>query len=460
MSETSASNPKHGDPGCTCTTCHVAKRRSHKKSRNGCKSCKRRRIKCDEVKPRCGQCLKALITCEFALVATQPDPHSIPETTPEANAALQPRKRGRPRKNWDPVLQGPSPPYSSVADSELPDIMSLGSTPCDLPLTTDCPPTLPSPMWMWTVDDMELQHHYMTSDDLCPGDFRLWREKVPRLAFSNHCVLHLLLAVSALHLARQRSDEAARFELIADGHYSIGLRQIMDILPNLNTENAGALYIASTLVCSYSFAQRPSPGHLLIISDGAEVAWFELLRGVRMVVETIGFHAIFAGVLGPMPTEQPEEEPPAEKMTERLVEWEPAVRRISDLIAVTNDQNSRIYEKVVTDLSECFAKTFGTAQKPRHAFDGKMEIIIAWVYRMEDEFVECLKEKKHVALLILAHFVVLLKTLDWLWYMDGWASHILHGVALYLGPEFADFLRWPREETERLNEEKRRRASA
>ncbi|CAI0653929.1 unnamed protein product [Colletotrichum noveboracense] len=165
-----------------------------------------------------------------------------------------------------------------------------------------------------------------------------------------------------------------------------------------------------------------------------------------MVVEKIGFHAIFAGVLGPMPTEQPEEEPPAEKMTERLVEWEPA--------------NSRIYEKVVTDLSECFAKSFGTAQKPRHAFDGKMEIIIAWVYRMEDEFVECLKEKKHVALLILAHFVVLLKTLDWLWYMDGWASHILHGVALYLGPEFADFLRWPREEIERLNEEKRRRASA
>lgn len=307
---------------------------------------------------------------------------------------------------------------------------------------------------------MELQHHYMTSDDLCPGDFRLWREKVPRLAFSNHCVLHLLLAVSALHLARQRSDEAARFELIADGHYSIGLRQIMDILPNLNTENAGALYIASTLVCSYRFAQRPSPGHLLIVSDGAEVAWFELLRGVRMVVETIGFHAIFAGVLGPMPTEQPEEEPPAEKMTERLVEWEPAVRRISDVIAVTNDQNSRIYEKVVTDLSECFAKTFGTAQKPPHAFDGKMEIIIAWVYRMEVEFVECLKEKKHVALLILTHFVVLLKTLDWLWYMDGWASHILHGVALYLGPEFADFLRWPREEIQRLNEEKRLRASA
>ncbi|OLN93289.1 hypothetical protein CCHL11_08336 [Colletotrichum chlorophyti] len=45
MSEPGATSVNHGDPGCTCTTCHIAKRRSHKKSRNGCKSLRRSQAK-------------------------------------------------------------------------------------------------------------------------------------------------------------------------------------------------------------------------------------------------------------------------------------------------------------------------------------------------------------------------------------------------------------------------------
>ncbi|KAF9874395.1 hypothetical protein CkaCkLH20_07958 [Colletotrichum karsti] len=332
--------------------------------------------------------------------------------------------------------------------------MNLPSTPSNMTLFTESPQVTPNPTWIWTVDDLELQHHFMTSDELCPGDPILWRVKVPKLAFGNHCVLHLLLAVSALHMARNKPDEASRYKAIADGHYGVGLRQVMDILPNLNRENCGALYIATTLVCSYSFASGPSPGHLLIISDGTEVAWVELLRGVKMVVETMGFEAIFAGALAPMPTEQPPKELPPSEMTERVVLWEPALQRIADLVAVSNDPDTGIYEKMLTDLTSCFQQTCGTAKEPRHAIDGKMEIIIGCVYRTEDEFVQCLKDKKPFALLILAHLVVLIKKLEWLWYMTGWASHILHGVALILGPDFSEYLRWPREEIERLNEER------
>jgi hypothetical protein len=40
-------------------------RKGHKKSRRGCYSCKRRKIKCSELKPHCENCIKAGISCEY-----------------------------------------------------------------------------------------------------------------------------------------------------------------------------------------------------------------------------------------------------------------------------------------------------------------------------------------------------------------------------------------------------------
>jgi hypothetical protein len=40
-------------------------RRSHKKSRAGCRRCKIRKIKCDEVHPRCGKCVQHGVECDF-----------------------------------------------------------------------------------------------------------------------------------------------------------------------------------------------------------------------------------------------------------------------------------------------------------------------------------------------------------------------------------------------------------
>ena len=40
-------------------------RKGHKKSRRGCYSCKKRKIKCSELKPHCENCVKAGIACEY-----------------------------------------------------------------------------------------------------------------------------------------------------------------------------------------------------------------------------------------------------------------------------------------------------------------------------------------------------------------------------------------------------------
>ncbi|KAK1470328.1 hypothetical protein CCUS01_06430 [Colletotrichum cuscutae] len=79
-----------------------------------------------------------------------------------------------------------------------------------------------------------------------------------------------------------------------------------------------------------------------------------------------------------------------------------------------------------------------------------MEVVMACIYRTDDDFVRCLKMKKTIALVVLGHFAVLVKKLEWLWYMRGWADQILQGVASNLDTAYLDFLQWPREEIERL----------
>ena len=46
----------------------TGKRKFHKKSKNGCDNCKRRRVKCDESKPHCLKCEKMGLECVFTPV--------------------------------------------------------------------------------------------------------------------------------------------------------------------------------------------------------------------------------------------------------------------------------------------------------------------------------------------------------------------------------------------------------
>ena len=58
----------------------------------------------------------------------------------------------------------------------------------------------------------------------------------------------------------------------------------------------------------------------------------------------------------------------------------------------------------------------------------------------------CLKSQQPISLVILAYFSVLVKTLEYEWFMQGWADHMLEGVAELLGEEYRHWLDWPAEE--------------
>lgn len=228
-------------------------RRSHKKSRAGCRRCKTRKIKCDEVHPRCGNCSKHGVPCDFE----NPDVVREVQQTLGATAADSPATTAAtpftPGPGYDLASPTASPSHAS------PNVAAANTTPLyRQPPAAAITPTPPVSRMM----ELRLMHHYTaytckTFTFTAPTTEEIWRVTVPKLAFGG--AQHLadaVLAVAALHL---RSKSPGDKELIRASHaymaasiaeYSAALTKGID------QTNAEALFLTSTLIAFQSTATR------------------------------------------------------------------------------------------------------------------------------------------------------------------------------------------------------------
>lgn len=389
---------------------------------------------CDEVKPACGNCVRSSIPCDYSPGGLSAD-------------LINPRPRGRPRKDLSivPPLEGSHHDTDSAASSATLAQSTLLATPSpELPLGN--PMHLP-----WDVEDLELFYHYLTAVAGDAHDSLLWRHQLPRLAFRHHSLLHIILAIAAVHLARSQPSRSVGLLNRADSHIAIGLRQVTYALRHVNEHNCAQLYLATILICTYTFARKPGPRHLLVVAEGHEVAWWELFRGVRLVVETVGHAKILetlandaaVGLPAPLPTSTtPQSE--QDFITCETIEWEDALENLSLLVDNAPEERKDVCQRSLGMLRWCFQDTFGVSANPKPAAEPKFQVVMAWLYILEDGFVEMLKEKEAVALVLLAHFAVLLQTLDSVWFLKGWGLHMVQGISEIMEerPE-SHWLQWP-----------------
>ncbi|KAJ4116116.1 hypothetical protein NW768_011088 [Fusarium equiseti] len=340
------------------------------------------------------------------------------------------RKRGRPLK-WASAFDTPT--------------RGLAPVPIDRQLSSS--ETSSQQSFSLNVEDLRLYHHYITVTSLTFGDDLMWHDKIPRLAFDNFYILHLMLALAALHLARLEVMEATKYEQLADKHHSIALSHVTNLLPRIKRENCSALYIATVLICNYAFAKPPKEGQLLIPLDSTETAWWNLFRGVRFVIETMGLEAIFSGPIGPFPPENTTNVPPPVGRT-GYIAWE---KPLSDLSSMIHDSQSSEFPNLVETCEAlvcCFSDVFGTAEQPQDVTHGKTHLVMRWLWFIEDDFTKLVETLNPQVLVLLAYFSVLVQTLECFWYMRGWGYIMLRNIAKQIDPYYAAWLSWPRRQLE------------
>ncbi|KAI0426038.1 hypothetical protein F5Y09DRAFT_320071 [Xylaria sp. FL1042] len=424
-----------------------ATRQPHRKSRNGCLNCKRRKVKCDELRPQCARCFLFGQRCMYAGDPTNSElsaPESLP-ITPSGEPS-RPRGRGRPRKNWDidigtPTCLETTSPSASAASgltthSSTGDILNIDDAELLLHFTQVTAPSLAG----YSVDNSPMQ--------------RFWSYNLPRIGLTHHFVLRLAYAVAAYHIAHPlmaNDSKRLKYRDMAEQHASLGLRQLTQNLACIDKDNCGAAYIAATLVCYCTFAAGPTgPGDLLVCNLEApyDAGWLPLIFGVRFIREEFPEDVLFAGLMEPfMGKNHPEPEgaqrPRCYREGFKRLDWEEPLQKLRGFIVSQEVECTETCLRGVDGLILIYEAIFGYKDAN---FDGpsQNQFVFGWLYRLQKQFISCLRQKNPSALIILAYYAVLLGT-ETLWNIDGWANHLLATVSALVEDDYTVWLQWPTE---------------
>jgi hypothetical protein len=373
-------------------------------------------LQCDEQKPECGNCIKHSTRCDFTAVSSASN-----FTTLNANSNPN---GGRRHESDTPGTSG----GSSASHHHTP---TNQSTPPSLPLN---------------MEDLELLHNFSTSTcytiTRVPEIRNIWRISVPQLAFSHDFVMHAILALSALHLARYRPDKVDFHVSQAVSHYQAALGVATSILLHVNEENCSALHIFSSVTCIIALASPQKPGNFFLVGEQGVAEWLLLVRGVRSIIDS-SHEWLYNGILGPM-FKIPErmhrrrvangDDSPSEN--EHLLELRQLIRG-----TVTDHKTLQIYNQTVEELAVSFSLVYNIGPE----ITGTSETF-RWILRISQEYLHLLNQGEGEAFVILAYFCVLLKQMDCFWWMEGWSIHLISGIYDSLDEEHRLWLRWPMEE--------------
>ncbi|KAK3995205.1 hypothetical protein QBC44DRAFT_29489 [Cladorrhinum sp. PSN332] len=467
--------------------------RPHRKSRTGCSTCKRRKVKCDEEKP-CSNCVNFGLPCDL-----------VPETSHllQGTAPVPRRGRGRPRKVWaaaDSPTTNTASPLSSATPTPSPQTTDVDSAPLN-------------------VNNVELLLHFLTTttETLASAGSHMhefWTRNAPHIGLSHSFVLHLIFASAAFHLAylakyvrspgegRRASARPCRrrsrgeYLSLAQQHLTVGLSGFSAQLTRASPENCGALYLGAVLTSYCTFAAGPTSSEDLLVGTANDArdpvgsdsnsSWMPFVYGVRLMHETFSPDVLFAGSMAPLKGASPRrplEDPIYVRDGFPRLDWEAALDGLRVFIAgvVRSGEDQQVgapsaltersgaesaktptYLHALDGLIGIYAATYGR-QGPdgEISYDGpsENEFIFGWLYRMDPAFVSSVRRREPCAMLVLAHYAVLLnaETIPGAWYVEGWRQHIIEAVVGFLVEgEHRNWMRWPMEQ---IVPEKRERRS-
>ncbi|MCJ1404917.1 hypothetical protein MMC11_008143 [Xylographa trunciseda] len=293
-------------------------------------------------------------------------------------------------------------------------------------------------------DNLRLMHHFAVSAHRSiapsPGAVAVWRDLIPQLAFEYDFLLHGVLAVSALHLSLTSQVDKLANSALALRHYTAALALFRPHLSSITSSNIFPLFAFSCIVPVYvfgyphvsSFPSNPLPAMLEMIS---------VMRGCADIVRSGSewlASSPFQHLLLPQPTD------PAQVLP---TEIEAALTGLSERNNQTTTRPALhdAYETAIEVLRECF-KLAGN-------MPGQQVTGLPFPIRIPTEVLVMMREGDPMALIILAHYGIILHWLDTVPWMTGWGSQTVSAVNETVGEEWRDYIAWALEESRRTTSE-------
>ncbi|KAE8377971.1 hypothetical protein BDV26DRAFT_262479 [Aspergillus bertholletiae] len=384
------------------------------------------RLQCDEKRPSCTNCVNHSIECDFSVFTpTSPSP------SPPAASSTRQRYRFRQSKYQTLTSSEPSEGNQNPGGSSV-------AVQCNLSANSSAAGGI-------SFADLELFHHYLISTyrtlrDDAFDPCSVWSIHVPQWGISFPSILHLMLALSALHLGHQKPDLRHQYVMQANDHFTFGVRSVTTVLSQLNSENCQMIYMSAVMICLVYFGNGPRPGEYLVFSSQGKAEWLVLMRGVRSILAS-NHDEIFSGILEPQPDDSiqsvcPDLEGELRQHRERIDE----LKTLIEMQAVGSEKG--LYLGAVGSLPGTFEEVYKMRSAGKVAISF-LPMVIGWIYRLPEPFIVLLEEKDPFALVILAHWSILLTYMKSSWLFIGWDEHVIKGIRASLKSEFHDWISWP-----------------
>ncbi|KAK4235021.1 hypothetical protein C8A03DRAFT_37150 [Achaetomium macrosporum] len=404
----------------------MTKRRAHKKSRNGCKECKRRHIKCDERWPSCSNCVTTERQCSYLLLYRHTPPY--PSPSPASSLAWVDTPAPTPFSAPDTVSESPAG-VSCVSAGSGPGLLGEG----------------------YSLLHLELFHHFDRnfSSSFSPGlqDLEPLLRLAVREAFAWPYLMDELLAVSAAHKSTLVDDrdnsgssrkalyrtEATRLQTRAVARLgSISQCEISD-------ENCVSLFLFSIFLGQHAlfdvFSSLPR-GDLAAVLDRFTHC-LGLHRGIRVIASRSWPRVCAQLQLGPEHLEPPDPHVAAAAVGQRRgTECAALVELLRSKSQLTSPA-----KQACGDAVEQLQRMFDSSQLPGTA--RRFIVVQEWMVRVSVAYVDLLAERRPEALVILAYYGVLLHHAREYWPVGRAGSYLIRSITAHLGSYWAEWLRWP-----------------
>lgn len=291
------------------------------------------------------------------------------------------------------------------------------------------------------MDDLELLHHFTTETCFTLSDRResheLWRITVPQEAFNYDFLMRGILAISALHLSVLRPDKQDHYTQIAVKQQDIALSSFRSIMSEIDQSNCDAFFALSSLIVVYGF-ESPKASSSLGLFDykgSHSDEWLPLIRGVNSVIQSVWEWIKIGRMRGLLHDHQ--QETPQTSLPPVL---DTQLTHLDTLCnnASGGEESITAYRTAVGQLRWCFVR-----MNNRPPYECEVSIAFLWPVMIPPEFVSRLNAKEPLALIILAHYCVILHHLDDYWWMNGWAMHTITNIHSELGEEWRAWIEWP-----------------
>jgi hypothetical protein len=294
-------------------------------------------------------------------------------------------------------------------------------------------PITPTSSGNLSANDLRLMYHWttFTYSSMGVGDHmhNVLRFVLPELAFENEFLMNGMLGIASLHRQRllpdagntQKQTDIYRFKALSSFRKAVAA-----VGPDSpNYEAALVMSILLVVLCSQDY--NPEDGELTI------VRWVVLYRGLSAIIMLRSHTGIVGTSVFPVFKRQ---------ITELTsVPVVPTV--LMNMLATINPldpdyEELPYYCKILDALGMLYASLH------EDGLGAKLSIrVVAWPSYGSDQFARLARENRPRALVILAYYLVFMKLVKGIWWIEGIADREIKAISNIVGAKYASYMAVP-----------------